>query len=144
MTVSDTAQRADQLIALTRRLTDLLAAETRAFEARRPFDVAANAEEVAKLANVYRRESARVKDNPALIEGASEALRQQLMQVTQTFEAVLARHGRALAAAKEITEGLVQAIAREVAAQRATGPGYGPTARGVAPDASAVTLNRKA
>jgi hypothetical protein len=138
------AERATQLIALTRRLTDLLAAETRAFEARRPHEAAVHVEEVGQLANVYRRESARLKDNPALLDGISPKLKDELMQATQTFEAVLARHGRALAAAKTITEGLVQAIAQEVAAARAKGAGYGPTARGRPADASAVTLNRKA
>jgi hypothetical protein len=144
MTTNEGSERAQQMITLTRRLTDMLATETRAFEARRPHEVAANMEEVAQLANLYRRESARLREQPGLLEGASPAVRGQLMQATQTFEAVLARHGRALAAAKEITEGLVQAIAQEVAAARLAGPGYGPSARGRPVDASAVTLNRKA
>jgi hypothetical protein len=141
---SPNAERATQLVALTRRLTDLLAAETRAFEARRPHEAALHVEEVGQLANVYRRESARLKDNPALLDGISPRLKGELMQATQTFEAVLARHGRALEAAKAITEGLVQAIAQEVAAQRARGAGYGPTAKGRPADTSAVTLNRQA
>jgi hypothetical protein len=137
-------ERASQLIALTRRLTDLLAAETRAFEARRPHEAARHIDEVAQLANVYRRESARLKEQPALLAGISPKIKADLTEATQTFEAVLARHGRALEAAKTITEGLVQAIAQEVAATRAKGAGYGPTARSTAADASAVTLNRKA
>ncbi len=143
-TAAEAQDRVEQLIAVTRRLTDLLAAETRAFEARRAHDAALNMEEVARLANIYRRESARVRQDPTLIVGASDAKRALLMQLTQSFEAVLARHGRALAAAKTITEGLVHAIAEEVASARSTGPGYGPTAKGVLADASAVTLNRKA
>ena len=56
-----------------------------------------------------------------------------------------ARHGRAVEAAKTITEGLVHAIAEEVTAQRSIGSGYGP--KGIKPRAeaaTAVTLNRSA
>ena len=54
ITANDAADRVEQLIALTRRLTDLLAEEARAFEARRPHEVAARAEETGRLANIYR------------------------------------------------------------------------------------------
>jgi hypothetical protein len=57
---------------------------------------------------------------------------------------VLARHGRAVTAAKTVTEGLVQAIAEEVAATRAARAPYGATARVPAADASAITLNKTA
>ncbi len=39
----------------------------RAFEARRPHEVAANTEEVGRLANLYRRESARLRETPSLL-----------------------------------------------------------------------------
>ena len=55
MSANEATDRALQLTILTRKLTDMLAAETRAFEARRPHDVAANTEEVGRLANLYRR-----------------------------------------------------------------------------------------
>ena len=51
------------------------------------------------------------------------------MRATEAFEAVLARHGRALEAAKTVTEGLVRAIAEEVARSRSAGTGYGPGAQ---------------
>ena len=44
--------------------------------------------------------------------------RTRLLRATEAFDAVMERQGRALAAAKTITEGLVNAIAQEVAAQR--------------------------
>ena len=141
---ADAQDRIAQLIGLTRRLTDLLAREAAAFEARRPHEAAATTEETARLANVYRHESMRIKADPSLIAGADAAVRGKLMQATQTFEAALARHGRALAAAKQITEGLVQAIAEEVAAARTARSPYGANARAPAADASAITLNRRA
>lgn len=147
LAASDAADRVDQLIILTERLTDLIAAEAKAFETRRPQDAAANVEETQRLANIYRHESMRVRAEPQLVFGAPVELRRRLIRATEAFDAVLARHGRALEAAKTVTEGLVRAIAEEIASQREQASGYGPAA--VAPASSAtaataITLNRTA
>jgi hypothetical protein len=126
----DPTQRVEQLIALTERLTKFLKAELKAAETQR-------------LANLYRHESARIRADPSLIAGAPAPLRRRLMDATKTFDEVLARHGRALYAAKTITEGLVRAIAEEVAVQRRRVAAYGPEARQYKADASAITLNRR-
>ena len=144
LSAPDAADRVEQLIVLTERLTSRLAEETTAFEAHRPQDAAAGSAETQRLANLYRHESARVKADPSLIAGAPKARREVLTRATVTFEAVLARHGRALAAAKTITEGLVKAIAEEITAQRGKAAGYGPSAKAAKPDGSAITLNRRA
>ncbi len=141
---ADADQRVEQLITLTERLGQLLAAETRAFEARRPQDAAAGGHETARLANIYRHESARIRAEPELISGARADLRRRLTEATRAFNAVLRRHGRALHAAKTVTEGLVQAIAEEVARQRPRASGYGPRARGEGGDGCAIALNRLA
>ncbi len=146
MTVSHNPadERVSQLIDLTQRLTDMIATETRAFEARRPQDVAATIGETSRLANIYRLESTRLKQDPSLLEAASLTLRVTLIRATEAFDSVLARHGRALDAARTITEGLVHAIAKEVAANRAKPIGYNNQARSAPGDASAVTLNKRA
>lgn len=142
------ADRVEQLIVLTERLTELVAAQALAFEQHRPQDAAASLEETTKLANLYRHESAKVRARPALIGGAPIAARTRLTRATEAFDAVLARQSRALNAAKTVTEGLVRAIAEEVAAQRERGApdGYGPTGQrtGKPADGSAITLNRRA
>jgi len=140
----DAADRVDQLILLTSRLTALIADQALSFEQRRPQDAALQLEETSRLANLYRHESARVRADPTLIEGASLEKRVALMRTTEAFDAVLARQGRALEAARTVTEGLVKAIAEEVVAQRNTGSGYGPGAVTSAADARAVTLNKRA
>jgi hypothetical protein len=144
LAATDGNDRAEQLIALTERLSERLTAETRAFEERRPHRAAAGAEETLRLANLYRHECLRIRNDPSLIADASAALRQRLTRVTKGFQAVVARHGRAVIAAKTITEGLVHAIAKEVADQRGRAAGYGPSARAAKGDASAITLNRRA
>ena len=136
--------RVEQLILLTERLTELVALEAQAFENRRPQDAAAHVGETSRLANVYRHESARVRANPDMVATASLAQRTRLIRATEAFDAVLARQGRALEAAKTVTEGLVRAIAEEVANQRQKGVSY--DAGGIAPTAgaTAITLNQRA
>jgi len=140
----DARARVEQLTELTERLTALIAFQAKAFESHRPQDAAARLDEVARLANFYRHESAEVRQNPALVSAAPAALRQKLIRATEAFEAVMARQGRALAAAKTVTEGIVRAVAEEVAAQRNAGAGYGPGARTATASATAITLNRHA
>jgi hypothetical protein len=145
MTAENAPDRVEQLIALTERLTELVAKEAAAFEQRRPQDAAAFVEETAKLANIYRHESAKVRANPQMVAQAPLASRQGLIRATEAFDAVLARQGRALDAAKTVTEGLVRAIADEVASQRQQSSGYGPGATPYAPGAAvAITLNQRA
>ena len=89
-----------------------------------------------------------MRANPRLIEGASLGARTKLTRATEAFDAVLARQARALNAAKTVTEGLVRAIAEEVAVQRQRGAAdaYGPTGeRTTKPtDGAAITLNKRA
>ena len=146
MTLSavDAEDRARQLIDLTEQLTARLAAETRAFEAHRPQDAATGSLETQRLANLYRHEATRVKRDPVLIAGAAPETRTRLMRATEAFDAVLARHGRAVAAARTVSEGIVQAIAKEVASVRASSSGYGAGGRAGVGDASAIALNRRA
>ncbi|MEJ2817627.1 MULTISPECIES: hypothetical protein [unclassified Caulobacter] len=146
LNATDCDDRVEQLIILTERLTDLIARQSAAFEARRPHEAARYVDEVAKLANLYRHESTKVRGNVALVQGASPQRRQRLVRATEAFDAVLARQGRAVTAAKTVTEGLVRAIAEEIAVQRPTGAGYGPGAQATAykQNGTAITLNQRA
>lgn len=140
----DATDRVEQMIILTERLTGLIAKEALAFEQRRPQDAAQYLDETARLANLYRHEATRIRQNKALVEASPMEQRVRLVRATEAFDAVLARQGRALEAAKTVTEGLVRAIAEEVASQRKTGSGYGPAATARPADARAITLNQRA
>ena len=144
LAASSSTERMEQLILLTERLTGLIAEQLRAFEARRPHDAAANAEETARLANLYRHESLKVKTNPTILDGAPPELKERLIVATRAFDAVLARHGRAVEAAKTITEGLIRAIAEEVHKQRHAVAGYGHKGMQAPRPATPVALNRRA
>ncbi|HEY9234483.1 MAG TPA: flagellar basal body protein, partial [Phenylobacterium sp.] len=87
ISATDAADRVEQLILLTERLTELVAQDAQAFEQRRPQDVGQNLEETSKLANIYRHESARVRANPALVSGAPLEQRTRLIRATEAFDA---------------------------------------------------------
>lgn len=136
--------RVRQLIDLTDRLTHRLSQESKAFEARRPQDVAAGLAETRELANYYRRESAQLKADPSALTGAPANDRAALLRSTEAFETVLARHVRAVEAARIISEGLVKAIAEEISTARGTPSAYGASGQAAVGDGRAVALNRTA
>jgi len=142
---SDAADRVEQLVILTERLTELIANQCQAFEQRRPQDAAAMLEETSRLANLYRHESARVRADPRMVESAPLEARTRLVRATEGFDAVLARQGRAIEAARTVTEGLVKCIAEEVASQRSQASVYGSGGmQSAGPTATAITLNKRA
>ncbi len=133
----------EAIVTLTEKLTALLADQARAFEQHRPQDAARNLDEISRLTNIYRTAAAQVRSQPQMVEAAPDELRRRLLRATEAFDAVVERQGRALAASKTITEGLVKAIAEEIAAKRGVGQAYGPNAARRVP-ATAITLNRQA
>lgn len=141
---AEAAVHVRRLTGLTEALSDRLETETRAFAERRPQDIVEGLGRTQDMANLYRRETAQLKATPALAASAPIADRQTLIRATQRFEAVLARHATAVQAARVVSEGVVQAIATEVAASRASGAGYGASGRAATSDGTAITLNRSA
>lgn len=142
---SDAADRVEQLVILTERLTHLIAEQCQAFEQRRPQDAAAMLEETSRLANLYRHESARVRADPRMVEAAPLEARTRLIRATEAFDAVLARQGRAIEAARTVTEGLVRCIAEEVANLRSQASVYGASGQqSVSSTGTAITLNKRA
>ena len=137
------ADRVEQLILLTERLTARLKAEFQAFEANRPHEVAPQIKETQRLADLYRREAAAARADPARIAGAPLARCKRLAEATKAFDATLKRHAAAVASARRITEGLVRTIAG-VVAERRKPAGYGPRAFPAPSDARAIAVNRRA
>ncbi|MGE0741541.1 MAG: flagellar basal body protein [Hyphomonadaceae bacterium] len=121
----DAKDRVEQLLLVSERLAELVTEETRRIQARQPPLEGAEAEEKARLANAYRLELARIKDDRALVADAPPALLTKLRERTVSLHETLAAHETALNAVKLITEGLVHAMAEEVVRQRNAGGGYG-------------------
>jgi hypothetical protein len=136
--------RVDELVALTERLTALIAEQAHAFESGRPQDAARSVDETSRLANVYRREAQALREHLDAVAAAPRKDRMRLIRATEAFDAVMARQGRALAAAKTVTEGLVHAIAEEISNQRSSRVYGADGAKATGAAATAVTLNRRA
>ena len=114
MSDADLAQaRVRQLTARTRTLTQRLSSEMTAFQEGRPQDVAHGLTATQEMANLYRRDTAHVKANPTLLAAAPTEDRRDLMEATEIFDGVLARHALAVEAARTISEGLVRTIAQD-------------------------------
>lgn len=140
------AERADALIRLTRRLTELLQRETALFEARRPLETEDFQHEKTRLATLYRREIGAVKEDPSRLEGLPEPVKRMLKDSTETFTRALHANGIAVETLKTLTEGVVRSVAEEAGRNRDSLSGYGP---GVSPGqkpagAPAVAVNRTA
>lgn len=118
-------ERVDQMLMVTERLTALIGEETRRIGARLPPLDGADADERNRLANAYRLELARIGQDRSLIDAAAPAALARLRQRTETLQRALSDHAAALGAVKLLAEGLVQAMAEEVARQRLSASGYG-------------------
>lgn len=138
------ADRAEQLLLVSERLTALIVAETERIRARRPPLEGPEAEEKNRLVNAYRLELARIKQDPALIAGAPQPLIERLKQQTAELHAALAEHEIALGAVKIVAEGLVQAMAEEVSRQRNGARGYGAQGQLATAATGAAVLDRNA
>lgn len=122
----DAADRAEQILLLTERLAGIVETETAALSAGRPARPdSPESAELQRLANAYRLEMARIKNEPALIADASRGARERLQTATAALQVRLDGYAVALGAAREVTEGLMRAMAQEVQTTRRGAQGYG-------------------
>lgn len=120
----DATHRVEQLLLMTERLTVLAAEDTRRIQARSALLDGPEADEKNRLANAYRLELARIKQEPSLIQDAPPQMLARLRQNTVALHETLAAHELALNAVKMVSEGLVHAMAEEVVRQRGSGANY--------------------
>ena len=121
----DGADRADQLIAITDRLSTLIAQEIEAHQENRLDASSQDWAEKEKLAHAYRIEITNIRTNPALLAEASQSQKEELKTKVEAFAHLTERHADALAVSKDVAEGLVRAMTEEVASTRAAPAGYG-------------------
>lgn len=145
--VNHVEDRAEQLLAMTLRLTALVEEEIAAVKARKLDASTANWDEKERLVHAWRLEVSRIKADPSQMSGLSYTRKEALKAAAQNLEAQLQAHERALSAARTVTEGLVRSIAAEIAESRSAPVGYGAKgapAGGPRREASGLTVNAKA
>lgn len=139
--------RAEQMLAIAKRLIALVSAEVKAMKIRKLDGATADFAEKERLAHAWRLEVTAIKANPALLKGAAAATMSKLKDAAKELETVLQAHAAAIQAMKQVTEGLVKAIADEIASQRRAPPAYGRSGAIQASRtqaASGLTVNAKA
>lgn len=140
-------ERAEQLEAMTRRLIGMVAAEAEAVRAHRLSAANADWDEKERLVHAWRIEVSHIKADPSLLSGLSPTRKDRLRESSRELERVLSAHASALAASKDVTEGLVRSIATELAATRSAPAGYGRTGginAGPNRQAAGLAVNAKA
>ena len=120
--MSAEARRAERLIALTERLTAVLKDDIAALERGRPREMRSPNPDAQQLIALYRNETQGF--NPALAEGLPLAERARLNEATARFREVLALHGRVVTRVKTCSEGMIRAIADDVAKKRSAQKPY--------------------
>ena len=145
--IEEAAERADQLLSMSTRLIRLIREEEDALRARRLDGASQSFEEKERLAHAYRLEAAAIRANPGLLAGARPEQLDALARTSLELEAALAAHTAALGAMKQVTEGLVRAIASEIGSARSGPQAYGRSGAFVpqrAREAAGIALNAKA
>jgi hypothetical protein len=117
--------RIERLISLAERLVVALEEDIAALKAGKPAEMRSMDPEIQKLSVIYGREAQNF--DIRIAKAAPIKLRERFLLATAKFRDVLQLHARMLARVKNASEGMIQAIAREVERMNAPTRTYGPT-----------------
>ncbi|HXS05940.1 MAG TPA: hypothetical protein VN723_04055 [Rhizomicrobium sp.] len=134
------APRMERLISLAEKLVTVLEADIAALKAGKPGEMKSMDPENQKLSVLYGREAQNF--DIRIAKSAPVSLRQRFMAITAKFREVLQLHARMLARVKNASEGMIQAIAREVERINAPTRTYGPQSGYKAQPAGPMIFNR--
>jgi flagellar biosynthesis/type III secretory pathway chaperone len=113
------------LIAVTRRLTDLLTAEISALRAMRPKDIAPLQDEKAELTNIYETRLRTLQNGAIELKDMSPELAAELGQTTRVLREVIADNQRVLKAVRQVNADVINVIANDISRQRNPAETYG-------------------
>jgi hypothetical protein len=130
----------ERLIVMAERLITALEGDIAALKAGTPTAMPSMNPEVQKLSVLYGREAQNF--DIRIAKSAREELRHRFLAITAKFRDVLQLHARMLTRVKNASEGMIQAIAREVDRSNAPSRTYGPRPGAVPPPSGAMVFNR--
>jgi hypothetical protein len=122
--MSQYPRKIERLLTLTERLKEALEADIAALERGRPREMRSPKADVQQLTALYAREAAGFA--PSVVQGLPKDLREKLTGATTRFREVLIQHGRVLTRVRSCTEGMIRAIADDVASKRNAQRPYAP------------------
>jgi hypothetical protein len=128
-----------RVIVLSERLSEALKADIAALESGRARDMKIVDPDVQQLSLLYGREAATL--NAAAVKAAPAELRVKLTAATQRFHETLARHARVLTRVRNASEGMIRAVANEVARRRTAARPYARVPSAVPRSAGAMLYN---
>jgi hypothetical protein len=130
----------ERLITMAERLIVALESDIAALKAGTPSKMVSMDPEIQKLSVIYGREAQGF--DIRIAKAAPLALRTRFLTITAKFRDVLKLHARMLTRVKTASEGMIQAIAREVERMNAPTRAYGPRP-GMAPKPSGAMVFNK-
>lgn len=130
----------ERLIAMAERLITALESDIAALEAGTPASMVTTDPEIQKLTAQYGREAQNF--DIRLAQSAPGPLRLKFVAITTKFREVLQMHARMLTRVKNASEGMVQAIAREVERINAPTRTYGARPAAAPQSSGAMLFNR--
>jgi len=113
--MSGAEERVERVLALSRRLSDVLFADIAALDRGKPGEMRSLLPETQQLLAQYAREASAVKTGMRAIP---PALRSKLKEATASLNEVLALHQRRLTRVRNATEGMIRAVAEDVEKSR--------------------------
>ncbi|HEX8029709.1 MAG TPA: hypothetical protein VF491_14645 [Vicinamibacterales bacterium] len=136
----DSAARIRDLIVVAGRLITLVTEETRLLEAYQTNDISSLQDEKSRLSRLYVGLVRDLKRDPELLAAVEKAVREELTDVLQRFEAAAEANTNALNVARAANERVMRAIVDAAAAQQNTVAGY--SRNGTTPAPSRVAAAR--
>jgi hypothetical protein len=130
----------ERLIAMAERLIVALESDIAALKAGTPSQMVSMDPEIQKLSVNYGREARNF--DIRIAKAAPVALRTRFLFITAKFRDVLQLHARMLTRVKNASEGMIQAIAREVDRMNAPMRTYGPRPPATARAPGAMVFNK--
>jgi len=138
--MSDGAKaKVERLILLTDRLSEMLTADVKSLEGGNAKALRSVEASFQQLMLSYSREA--VSANAAVLKMISPDLRQKLMLSVKAMNDLLARHQRLVTRVRNASEGMIQAIAKEVERRQTSQRSYARVPAGRPQPSGAMVYN---
>jgi len=137
---NDEDRRIEYLLTLTARITDALSADIAALESGKFQSLRSTDPEVERLCALYGREVAGLKAAGGVKARSDKA--KLLRKTAAQLNELLARHQNLVTAMRNASEGIVQAVAKEVQKNRESAAPYRPVPKAKPVSTGAIVYNR--